>query len=175
MFSEKPNFFYKVTFDEIVNEFYAPLYRFGYSLAKSEDGAGDLTQQTFYIYAEKGDQLRDKSKVKSWLFTTLYREFLRTKRKDDRMENTEDDVLERTAPATQPEVLRAVDGNTAVEALQEVDDVYRTPLMLFYLKNNSYKEIAEILAVPIGTVMSRISRGKNQLKAILAEPRAETA
>lgn len=164
-----------MSFDDIVNEFYTPLYRFGYSLAKNEDGASDLTQQTFFIFAEKGSQIRDESKVKSWLFTTLYREFLRNKRKEDRMESTEDEALERNAPTTQPEVLRSADGNTAVEALQQVDDVYRTPLSLFYLKNNSYKEIAEILSIPIGTVMSRISRGKNQLKTILAEPHAETA
>lgn len=153
-----------MTFDEIVSEYYKPLYRFAYSLAKNEDGAGDLTQQTFCIYAEKGSQLRDNAKVKSWLFTTLYREFLRVKRKSDRMENTEDEVLERTAPTVQPEMIRSTDARSAVEALQNVDEIYRIPLSLFYLNNHSYKEIAQTLAVPIGTVMSRISRGKAQLK-----------
>ena len=71
-----------LTFEDIVSAYYQPLYRFGYSLAKNEHEAGDLVQQTFFIYAEKGDSLRDQSKVKSWLFTTLYREFLRHRRKD---------------------------------------------------------------------------------------------
>ena len=137
-----------------IRDSYKPLYRFAYSLAKNEDSAGDLTQQTFFIYAEKGNQLRDRAKVKSWLFTTLYREFLRVKRKSDRMENTEEDVLERTGPAIQPEMIRSTDANSAVEALQSVDEIYRTPLSLFYLNNHSYKEIARILSVPIGTVMS---------------------
>ncbi|MEM7673340.1 MAG: RNA polymerase sigma factor [Verrucomicrobiota bacterium] len=164
-----------MTFDEIVSEYYKPLYRFAHSLAKNEDGAGDLTQQTFFIYAEKGDQLRDRAKVKSWLFTTLYREFLRLKRKSDRMENTEEDLLERAGPVIQPEMIRRTDANTAVEALQSVDEIYRTPLSLFYLNNHSYKEIAQILSVPIGTVMSRISRGKTQLKQNLIAASEEPA
>ena len=164
-----------MTFDDIVSEYYKPLYRFAYSLAKNENGAGDLTQQTFCIYAEKGCQLRDRAKVKSWLFTTLYREFLRVKRKSDRMENTEDEVLERTGPSVQPEMIRSTDANSAVEALQSVDEVYRTPLSLFYLNNHSYKEIAQILSVPIGTVMSRISRGKTQLKQALLTAKEEMA
>ncbi len=54
-----------LNFEEIVSAYYQPLYRFGYSLAKNEYEAGDLAQQAFFIYAEKGDSLRDKSKVKS--------------------------------------------------------------------------------------------------------------
>src|SRR5260370_37391009 len=63
-------------FEQLVDAHYAALYRFALSLAKNEMDAADLTQQTFYIWAEKGRDLRDPGKAKSWLFTTLYREFL---------------------------------------------------------------------------------------------------
>jgi RNA polymerase sigma factor (sigma-70 family) len=163
------------SFDAIVSAYYQPLYRFGYSLAKNEHEAGDLVQQTFFIYAEKGSSLRDKSKVKSWLFTTLYREFLRRKRKDGRMDSYEPEMLEAAGGSVEPHIRRTTDGNLAVEALEEVDTVYRDPLTLFYLKDLSYKEIAEVLDVPIGTIMSRLSRGKAQLRDIFKRKEAETS
>lgn len=160
-------------FEAIVSAYYQSLYRFGYSLAKNEHEAGDLTQQTFFIYAEKGHTLRDSSKVKSWLFTTLYREFLRRRNKDARMSSYEPEVLENTGGSVEPHVQSATDGNLAIEALEEVDAVYREPLTLFYLKDLSYKEIAEVLDVPIGTVMSRLSRGKTQLRKVFKRKETE--
>src|SRR5258707_9316615 len=71
-------------FEDIVSQHYEPLYRFALSLARSESDAGDLTQHTFYVWAAKGHQLRDRSKVKTWLFTTLHRAFLESRRRQSR-------------------------------------------------------------------------------------------
>ena len=68
-------------FESLVTRYYGPLYQFAFSLTRTEADASDLTQQTFYIWATKGHQLRDSSKVKTWLFTTLHREFLNMRRK----------------------------------------------------------------------------------------------
>ena len=61
------------TFRQLVDQYYAPLFRFALSLARSEADACDLTQQTFYLWARHGHALRDLAKAKTWLFTTLYR------------------------------------------------------------------------------------------------------
>ena len=154
---EGPTIVGEVNFEQLVDAHYAALYRFGYSLAKNEMQAADLTQQTFYLWAAKGHQLRDTSKVKTWLFTTLYREFLGGHRHEVRFPKVGlDDAPEQVASA--PSVHETIDAGLAVEALRELDDDYRTPLTLFYLKQFSYAQIAAVLNVPIGTVMSRLAR-----------------
>lgn len=158
-------------FEELVNQYYQALYRFGISLAKSPDRAADLVQQTFVIWAQKGHQLKDRSKAKTWLFTTLYREFLGSARRSHRHPETELTEAEHELPHAEVDSGRRLDGQRAVILLGELEEVFRAPLTLFYLQQHSYKEIAEILDIPIGTVMSRISRGKDQLrKKMTAEP-----
>ncbi len=160
-------------FTQLVDAHYAALYRFALSLTRNSSDACDLTQQTFFIWARKGDQLREEAKAKSWLFTTLYREFLRGRRRAEHVTALEDLPPGENDPAA-PEVdlVTGMDAGLVVEALQEVDEVYRVPLTLFYLEELAYKEIADALEVPIGTVMSRLSRGKTQLRAALARKEA---
>ena len=155
-------------FTQLVDAHYTPLFRFALSLTKSASDAGDLTQQTFFIWAKQGHSLRDAGKAKSWLFTTLYREFLRGRRRADRVSSLEDlGPVEADPPAPEVDIVTGMDSGLVVEALQEVDEVYRAPLTLFYMQDLSYKEIAQMLEVPIGTVMSRLSRGKTQLREAL--------
>jgi RNA polymerase sigma factor (sigma-70 family) len=156
-------------FASLVKEHYQALFRFAHSMARNPDDASDLVQQTFLIWAEKGDKLRDAAKVKSWLFTTLYREFLRLHRKNQRQQSQEHQTLEALAPPIPAGNIRRMEAADAMQALQTLDETYRAPLTLFYLEDMSYKEISETLDIPIGTVMSRLSRAKSQLKNILAE------
>lgn len=156
------------SFSQLVDAHYAPLYRFALSLARNSSDAGDLVQQTFFIWATKGEALREMSKAKSWLFTTLYREFLRGRRRDARATSLEDlPPGEQDIAAEDVDRVAKLDAATVIAALQSVDEVFRAPLTLFYLEDLSYLEIAEALEVPIGTVMSRLSRGKAQLRAAL--------
>ena len=150
-------------FQQLVDRQYAPLYRFALSLSKSEADAADLTQQTFFLWASKGGQLRDRSKAKSWLFTTLYREFLSRRRHEVRFPKVElDDVREEEMSISSN--VNAFDSATVLQALREVEEPFGAPLTLFYLEQFSYREIAQVLDVPIGTVMSRLSRGKALLR-----------
>jgi RNA polymerase sigma factor (sigma-70 family) len=159
-------------FEQLVDSHYQALYRFGISLTRSADAAADLVQETFCIWAAKGDQLNDRSKAKTWLFTTLHREFLSQRRRASRFsdEPVNEDSAEASTGAEEG-AERQMDGQRALELLGALDEAYRVPLALFYLQQHSYKEIAEILDVPIGTVMSRLSRGKELLrKRMTSEP-----
>jgi RNA polymerase sigma factor (sigma-70 family) len=162
-------------FSQLVDEHYTPLYRFALSLARNQADAGDLVQQTFYIWATKGHALREVSKAKSWLFTTLYREFLRVGRREGRVTSIEDlPPSEQDVAAKEIDRARSLDADTVMLALQSVDEVFRAPLTLFYLDDLTYQEIADTLDVPIGTVMSRLSRGKAQLRDSLKKPEKNT-
>ncbi|MBC7980688.1 MAG: RNA polymerase sigma factor [Armatimonadetes bacterium] len=159
-------------FADLVDAHYEALYRFGYSLARNPDRASDLVQETFCIWAAKGSQLRDRSKAKTWLFTTLHREFLGQRRKQSRYSDEPlNEEIMGAEPGNEDDAERHMDGQRAVDLLGEMEDLYRAPLALFYLQQHSYKEIAEILEIPIGTVMSRLSRGKEMLrKKMVSEP-----
>jgi RNA polymerase sigma factor (sigma-70 family) len=160
-------------FTQLVDANYAPLYRFALSLARNGPDAGDLVQQTFFIWATKGHGLRELSKAKSWLFTTLYREFLRGRRRDSRSSSLEDlPPGERDPVAEDVDRVSRIDSAAVMSALQTVDELFRAPLTLFYLEDMSYQEIADTLEVPIGTVMSRLSRGKLQLRMALERSEA---
>jgi RNA polymerase sigma factor (sigma-70 family) len=153
----------EIDFQRLVDRQYAPLYRFALSLSKSEADAADLTQQTFFLWASKGNQLRDRSKARSWLFTTLYREFLSRRRHEVCFPKVELDDVREEEMSISPTV-NAFDSATVSQALREVEEPFCAPLTLFYLEQFSYQEIADVLEVPAGTVMSRLSRGKALLR-----------
>lgn len=159
----------ELEFDELVQRYYSPLYRFAFSLTQTESDALDLTQQTFYLWGTKGNQLRDSSKVKTWMFTTLHRAFLQTRRRQVRFPHCELGQAEPELPTIPPPRGHELDEAQACEALKQVDRIYRTPVALFYLEERPYKEIAEQLNVPLGTVKSRIARGLGQLRKVLME------
>jgi RNA polymerase sigma factor (sigma-70 family) len=156
-------------YEQIVSSHYESLYRFAFSLTQNDSDASDLTQDTFYTLAVKGHQLRDKSKVKTWLFTTLHRKYLGSRRHDRRFPHCEISDAGDGLPTISPNVVDEMDATIVWDSLMTLDDIYRAPLVLFYLEDHSYEEIAEALDVPIGTVMSRISRGKGMLRQRLAK------
>ena len=152
-------------FGELVAEHYTPLYKFAFSLTRAEADASDFTQQAFYLWATKGHQLRERSKVKTWLFTTLHRIFLEARRRQTRFpHHTLDEVAPEDLPASSSSLDSHMDSADVLRALARVDEGYQGAVALFYLEDCSYKEIAEILQVAEGTVKSRIARGIAQLR-----------
>ena len=166
---------HSLDFEEVVDRYYPMLYRFALSLARNEADACDLTQETFSVWATKGHLLRDSAKAKSWLFTTLYREFISNRRREMRWPKEEISEVEHELPCALPETVDCLESGQVMEALQSIDETFRVPLALFYLQEHSYEEIAQILEIPIGTVMSRLSRGKHKLQQAFLARQAQLA
>lgn len=158
----------ELDYEQIVALHHENLYRFAFSLAGNADDAAELTQETYVRLLTKGGQLRDLDRVKTWLFTTLYRIFAGWKRHTTRFPHLEIVSVEDELPAITPDIAEEMDGDSVMEAALELEEHFRAPLVLYYLQSLTYREIAQVLDVPIGTVMSRLSRGKDLLRDRMA-------
>ncbi|HME87702.1 MAG TPA: RNA polymerase sigma factor [Chthoniobacterales bacterium] len=156
-------------FEKLVNAYYGDLYRFGLSLTGNDGDACDLAQETFYVWAKKRHQLRNPASVKSWLFTTLHRQFLQTCRRRNRFKDEPIDESSPALPQVSADCVDRIDAQMLLRFLAKIEIDYRSPLVLYYLEDLSYKEIATALAIPLGTVQSRIARAKIKLLQLLNE------
>ena len=119
-------------FEELVARHYEALYKFAFSRTRSEAEASDLTQQTFYLWAIKGHQLRDRSKVKTWLFTTLHHIFLKARRRQTRFpHHSLHEVAPEDLPASSPPSDNRLDSAQVLRALALVDEAYQAAVALF--------------------------------------------
>lgn len=157
---------------ELVEQYYSLLYRYSFRLTGSAADAEDIVQQTFLIAQTKIDQLREPQHAKAWLFTIARNAYL----KDYREKRGTNHVSLENIPELSGEcpAEAKLDREQLLAILDELEDEYRTPLILFYFDEFSYKEIAAQMEMPIGTVMSRLSRAKAYLRRRLApfEPAA---
>lgn len=155
-------------FQQLIADHYAGLFRFAQSLCRRQGTAEDLVQQTYLQWARKGHTLREASSAKTWLYTTLYREWLSIARRELKYEHVEFEA-DLHGAVDEPEEEPLVDSASLQRALDELEEHYRAPLVLFYLRELSYKDIAETLGLPVGTVMSRLSRAKDALRKLLVQ------
>ena len=150
----------------LVEEHSEMLFRYAYRLSGSAADAEDLTQQTFLAAHRHLDQLREPGRAKSWLCAILRNVYLKQVRSHGGVEPSSlQDVAE---PASEVALENPIDEEQLQAALLELPEEYRSPVILFYFNELSYKEIAEQLEVPIGTVMSRLARAKSLLKKRLS-------
>jgi RNA polymerase sigma-70 factor (ECF subfamily) len=158
------------TIEELVPLYYAALYRYAYRLAGSAGEAEDLTQDTFCTAQAKRSQLRDPARVKSWLFSILRNAYLHGRRGRKRLQAMAPAELDGFALTADDSELPLVESHRLQAALNALPEEYRSPLILYYFEEFSYKEIAEQMGTPIGTVMSRLARAKEHIRKRLGSP-----
>ena len=152
----------------LVETHYDDLYRYACRLCGRPADAEDLTQQTFLTAQRKLDQLREAAKARAWLFAVLRNTYLKSRRHPVG-HVTFEAAGEPTAPVDEPPDFTAEELNGAIGTLP---DDFRLPLVLFYFEDLSYRDIAAALDLPMGTVMSRLSRAKAALRQRLSEDAA---
>lgn len=159
-----------LTVSQLVADHHQALYRYAYRLTGSVPDAEDLTQQVFLIAQEKLAQVRDAASVQAWLFTVLRNGYFKSRRRNLALPLAEIDVtLVAETPPSQP--LDSADLQAAINTLA---DEFKLVVLMFYFEHRSYREIAELLEVPIGTVMSRLARAKAHLRSRLDDTRHES-
>jgi len=135
----------------------------------SQADAEDLTQEAFCQAQMKLGQLRDAACTRAWLFSILRNTYLHRLRDRKREQLMPLDWLGEL-PERLPDPLPEVSPEQLQEALNELPEVFRTPVILYFFDEFSYRDIAEQMDLPMGTVMSRLARGKSYLRARLLEP-----
>jgi RNA polymerase sigma-70 factor (ECF subfamily) len=162
-------------FDEYISPHLTTLYRSALRLVGTVQDAEDLVQETCLRAFRALDQLRDPAAAKVWVFAVLRSVFLR--RAEQRAADVVVSVDDLDAATRSPgpfvwqedSPLQHVLLEEVREATLALPLVYREPIVLAHIAGFSYREMAEILEVPVGTVMSRLFRGRRLLRHALAE------
>ncbi len=135
--------------------------------------AEDIVQETFMMAYHKFSQLKDPGKCKSWLLRILRNNFLKTCQKDNaRQQLQKSDYIAFLKSETQKKgadilLEQAVDTRIVNDAIDQLPIKYKEILILYYMDDMLYKDIAKALDIPLGTVMSRLNRAKEALKVTL--------
>lgn len=159
---------------ELVALHHAAVYRYAVRLCGCLTEADDLCQQTFLIAQQKLPQLREPQRACAWLLTIVRNCFLKSRRKSRPLpaENIGLDVDQIAGPAPASD---EIDREQLAAALADLPADFRVVVLMFYFEDLTYQQIAEQLEIPIGTVMSRLSRGKGHLRQRLTPTGAERA
>ena len=151
----------------LVREHHQDVYRYAYRLAGKEVDAEDLTQQTFLIAHQRLHQLRQPERVVSWLFAILRSCYLKARCRSEPLSASSLELDIESIPDEPIE--ETFDREALRRALDQLPDEFKLVVVMFYFEQCSYKQIAEQLQIPIGTVMSRLTRAKSRLRACLFE------
>lgn len=151
-------------FDEQLRELMPSLRRFALSLTRHASNADDLVQNCLERALSSVASKRPDGDLRAWLFTILYRQFVDNHRRTRRYARMLEFFTGRDD--AQPSTERTVIAQTTLQAFDQLSTEQRALLLWISVEGLSYQQVADILEVPIGTVMSRLSRARQALRAL---------
>lgn len=146
------------------------LYRTALRLTRSRIDADDLVQETYMQAWKSFDQYEPGTNCRAWLYKILFNKYDHHRRKmitRAKYVTEADELVFELSPGTEP-VPETLTDREVIEALNALPEHYRSVVLLADVHEFDYKEVAEILQIPIGTVMSRLSRARTRLRQALA-------
>lgn len=146
----------------LVAEHQAALYRYAFRLCGNAADAEDLTQQAFLLAHANLRQLSDADRAKPWLYAIVRNCYLKSFRRWLPLPETDLGASLDNLPEQADEA--SIDQERLQAALDDLPAEFKVVLLMFYFEQYSYREIADQLELPIGTVMSRLSRAKQHLR-----------
>nr|WP_255551595.1 sigma-70 family RNA polymerase sigma factor [Granulicella sp. dw_53] len=151
-------------FDDWVRQYQRLLFGIAYWWTGSRTDAEELTQETFFQAYRSRSSLRDTELVKGWLVGILRHCHSQMRRGDRSKDEVSIDEM-----LYEPEDRHtfSTDALALHQSLRQLDERHRLPVVLFYFQDLSYREIAEALELPVGTVMSRLSRARQRLHELM--------
>lgn len=150
-------------FAQWVENYQSFLYRAAWALTGERGAAQDLVQETFALAWRGRKQLRDGGAVQAWLYRILRREAARQWRNREPWAPWDDDACQEVADDRG----RADERIDLLDALQALSPLHREILVLFYLADMSYEDMALAMGIPGGTVMSRLNRARSALRRLM--------
>jgi RNA polymerase sigma-70 factor, ECF subfamily len=167
-------------FEQLAMPLFDALYNFARWLTRDESEAEDLVQETFAKALRGFGSFTSGTDFRAWMFRILRNTFLTSRtglqaRLTVPLEPEDDQALGVTRETPETLALAAATRETLQKALEELPIVYREVILLCDVEEMKYQEIAGVLSVPIGTVMSRVARGRKLLRQSLGGERAVPA
>jgi RNA polymerase sigma-70 factor (ECF subfamily) len=157
-----------VTFEDLALPLFDQLYNFAHWLTQDRPEAEDLVQETYAKALRGFTGFQPGTNFRAWMFRILRNSFLTSRTGLKAMVGLDDDGVEIPASADpNPEAILIARGDREIvrEALEGLSVPFREILLLCDVEEMSYEEIAQVLAIPIGTVMSRLHRARRALRA----------
>lgn len=165
------------TFEDLATPLFDQLYNFARWLTQDTTEAEDLVQETYTKALRGFSSFQAGTNFRAWMYRILRNSFLssRTGLRTTIPINTEEDEILLPANSTTPEsvLIEQADRETVQHALADLPVPFREILLLCEVEEMSYQEIAETLAVPMGTVMSRLFRARRALRDLLRNKNEE--